>query len=92
MGRIVLVGLHTVNRAFWLLIVCMGCQVGRPPPSAGPFKVQQVIASSAEPGLKDAPAMRRAASAASGDVSAEPVLKDAPSMRRAAPAASGARR
>ena len=46
--------LHTVNRAFWLLIVCVGCQVGRPPPSAGPFKVHQVIASSAEPGLKDA--------------------------------------
>ena len=46
--------LHTVNRALWLLIACVGCQVGRPPPAAGPFKVNQVIASSVEPGLKDA--------------------------------------
>jgi len=48
------VGLHTVNRALLLLVVFVGCQVGRPPPAAGPFKVHQVIASSAEPGLKDA--------------------------------------
>lgn len=47
-------GLHAVNRALGLLVLLVACKVGRPPPASGPFTVNQVIASSAEPGLKDA--------------------------------------
>lgn len=47
-------GPRTVNRTLWLLLAFVGCQVGRPPPAAGAYKVNQVVASVTEPGLKDA--------------------------------------
>lgn len=44
----------TVNRWVGLLAVVLGCHLGRPPTPTASFSVGQVVASSAEPGLRDA--------------------------------------
>ncbi len=43
-----------VNRWLCVLLLFVGCKIGRPPPVAGPFSVDQVVAPVAEPGLKNA--------------------------------------
>jgi len=44
----------TVNRWFTLAALMTACKIGRPPPAAGPFSVEQVVTPVAEPGLKNA--------------------------------------
>jgi len=44
----------TVNHWFTLTALMVACKIGRPPPAAGPFSVEQVVTPVAEPGLKNA--------------------------------------